>query len=119
MVLLSPDVEPLWIARYDYEPGWHLPSHVHADYFQMLFIAGGTGHALLGADRARFAAGQLLFVRPRLKHGLEADAASTVRTLDTKFYVRRAEFREACRKLDSFHANVDPRVVPLIEALHT
>jgi AraC-like DNA-binding protein len=118
MTLLTPDVEPLWIARYDYEPGWRLPRHAHDDYFQLILVVSGTGEALLGPERRRFHAGQLLFLPPRFKHGLEAGAEGPVRTLDTKFLLHHAKLRAACRRLDVFHAKVDDQVVALLEAIH-
>ena len=48
MPLLTQDIEPLWIARYDYEPLWHLPPHAHDDYFQIILIVSGTGEAVIG-----------------------------------------------------------------------
>ena len=118
MPLLTPDVEPLWIARYDYEPGWRLPRHAHDDYFQLILIVGGTGEALLGGERRHFRAGQLLFLAPGLQHGLEAGAEGPVRTLDTKFVLHHPGLRAACRRLDAFHASVDGQVIALLEAIH-
>jgi AraC-like DNA-binding protein len=118
MPLLTPDVEPLWIARYDYEPGWQLPLHEHDDYFQLILIVGGTGEALIGRVRRPFHAGQMLFLRPGLAHGLIAGPTVPVRTLDTKFFLRRANLRAACCRLDPFHPRVDESVVMLLEAIH-
>ncbi len=118
MTLLTRDVEPLWIARYDYEPLWHLPSHAHDDYFQLILIVSGTGEAAIGADRHPFSAGQLLFIRPGLVHGLTAGPTEPVRTLDTKFLLHRANLRIACRKLTPLQSTVDERVVTLLEAIH-
>jgi hypothetical protein len=84
---LTRDVEPLWIARYDYEPLWHLPRHAHDDYFQIILIVSGTGEAVVGADRSAFGAGQLLFFLPRLAHSLTARPTAPVRTLGTKFHI--------------------------------
>ena len=118
MPLLTPDVEPLWIARYDYEPGWSLPLHAHDEYFQLILIVSGTGEALIGPKRRPFRAGQMLFLRPRLKHGLLAGSAEPVRTIDTKFILRRAKLHAACRRLEAFHPTVDPRIVSLLETIH-
>lgn len=118
MTLLTPDVEPLWIARYDYEPGWSLPLHAHDEYFQLILILSGTGEALLGPARRPFRAGQLLFLRPRLKHGLLAGPAEPVRTIDTKFILHRARLRAACSSLEAFHPTVDERIAGLLEAIH-
>lgn len=119
MRLLTPDVEPLWIARYDYEPGWTLPLHSHSDYFQLILIQHGIGQALIGTSRLPLAAGQLLFLRPRLRHGLTTDHAAALRTLDTKFRIRLPSLRRACRHLDAFHPRVDPLVVTLLETMLT
>lgn len=119
MALLTPDVEPLWIARYDYEAGWHLPLHAHVDYFQLIFVQDGAGEALLKTSRVSFHAGQLLFIRPGLAHGLTANLDSTVRTLDTKFRIRLPALRRACLALESFHPVVDPRIVTLLELMLT
>lgn len=118
MPLLTRDIEPLWIARYDYEPLWHLPPHAHDDYFQIILIVSGTGEAVIGADRRTFGAGQLLFLRPRLVHSLTAGPNEPVRTLDTKFLLHRKNLRTACRRLRSFHPRVDKHVVTLLEAIH-
>ena len=117
MALLSPDVEPLWIARYDYEPGWRLPLHAHEDYFQIIYFHSGSGDALIGAEKQPFMAGHLLFLKPRLPHGLTAAATSTVRTLDTKFRIRLPSLRKACLQLAAFHQKIDSRAVATLEAI--
>ncbi len=118
MPLLTPDIEPLWVARYDYEPHWHLPLHLHPDFFQIIQIISGEGEALIGTTLRNFRAGQMLFLRPGLKHGLTAGAAGSVRTLDTKFRLHRANLRTACRRLPAFHAHTDEHIVTLLEAIH-
>src|SRR5882762_8043237 len=118
MALLTPDVEPLWIARYDYQPGWRLPLHAHAHYFQLIWISGGAGEALIGTTRVQLQPQQLLFFRPGLRHGLEIAAQSNVRTLDTKFRIHRPSLRHACRRLDAVHFRADPRMAALLEAMH-
>jgi AraC-like DNA-binding protein len=115
---LTRDIEPLWIARYDYEPLWHLPPHAHDDYFQIILIVSGTGEATIGADRRTFGPGQLLFLRPRLVPSLTAGATDPVRTLDTKFLLHRKNLRAACRQLEPFQSRVDHRVAALLEAIH-
>ena len=117
MPLLTPDVEPLWIARYDYEPGWQLPPHSHDDYFQLILFVSGEGEALVGASHHLFQAGHLLFLRPRLRHGLTAGTTATVRTLDTKFRIPSPELRHACQQLDSFHRHVGTGISDLLEAI--
>jgi len=119
MPLLTTDVEPLWIARYDYEPLWSLPLHSHDDYFQIILVVSGSGEAVVGANRRTFGAGQLLFLRPRLLHSLTAGPTASVRTLDTKFHIHRTQLSTACRRLSSFHTSVDERAVALLEMIHS
>jgi AraC-like DNA-binding protein len=118
MGLLSPDVEPLWIARYDYQPGWQLPLHVHEDYFQMMLVIDGEGEALVDRERIRLKKGQLFFLRPGLPHGIETGSEQPVRTLDTKFFVRRSALRQACLRLHSVKAEVGARPRALLEAMY-
>jgi AraC-like DNA-binding protein len=117
MRLLTADVEPLWIARYDYEPGWELPLHAHPDYFQVIVVQGGRGELLFGAARVPIGEGQLLFVRPGLPHGLRAAPAAKVRTLDTKFRVRQPALRRACFALAPLHPQLDAHIVSVLERM--
>jgi AraC-like DNA-binding protein/quercetin dioxygenase-like cupin family protein len=117
VTLLTPDAEPLWIARYDYEPGWELPLHAHRDYFQLIMVQDGSGEALIGTSRVAIADGQLLFLRPGLHHGLKAGSSAVTRTLDTKFRVRLPALRRACLGLESVQARVDPNIVTLLEMM--
>jgi AraC family L-rhamnose operon transcriptional activator RhaR len=117
-LLLTPDVEPLWIARYDYEPGWQLPAHAHDDYFQLILLLSGTGEATVGSRRIPFQSGQMLFLRPGLRHGLQAGPVDPMRTLDTKFVLHNAALRSACAQLGAFHARADERIVALLETIH-
>jgi AraC family transcriptional regulator of arabinose operon len=118
MRLLTPDVEPLWIARYDYEPSWRLPAHAHHDYFQIILFVSGEGEALIGRTHRTFHAGQMLFLRPGVIHGLAAGPNAAVRTLDTKFIVHRSKLRVACGRLDSFHPHVDEKIATLLETIY-
>lgn len=118
MTLLTRDVEPLWIARYDYRPGWRLPRHRHDDYFQLIQVISGNGIALLGANSAPLKSNQVLFLPPGLEHGLEIGRESSVRTLDTKFRVRHPALRRACLKLQPVHLPSDRRVQTLLETMH-
>ena len=81
-------------------------------------MVSGDGEALLGSERCRFHAGQLLFLPPRFRHGLMAGASGPVRTLDTKFRLHHPRLRAACRRLEVFHPRVDERVITLLEAIH-
>lgn len=119
MGLLTPDVEPLWIARYDYLPGWQLPPHEHDDYFQMILILSGDGEVLVGDTRVPLESNLLLLIRPTLVHALFTAEGATVRTLDTKFRIRRPQLHRACERLDPIHQHAPRWVVSLLEAMHS
>ncbi len=118
MALLTQDVDPLWIARYDYRPGWRLPQHQHSGYFQLIQIISGNGTALLGATSVPLESRQVLFLPPGFEHGLEIARGSIVCTLDTKFRVRHSALRRACLRLPPVHMQSDRRIQTLLETMH-
>lgn len=77
-------VDVLWIARYDYPPGWGLKLH-HHNYWQMIFFLDGNGVFTLDGASTAIRGGELALLRPGAEHGLSAE--SEVRTLDVKFRV--------------------------------
>jgi len=118
MTLLTRDVEPLWIARYDYRPGWQLPLHRHEDYFQLIQVISGKGTVVLGATSVPLESNQVLFFAPGVDHGLEIARESSVRTLDTKFRVSHTALRRSCLKIQPVHRQADRRVQTLLETMH-
>ena len=78
-------VDVLWIARYDYNPGWVLSPHNH-DYFQMIFFLDGEAVFKLTDEEIQIHGGELFLLKPGETHGLQAE--SLLRTLDVKFRVR-------------------------------
>lgn len=117
MPLLTPDVEPLWIARYDYEAGWQLPPHRHRSYFQLIHVVSGSGRAIIGQREVRFSPGHLLFLVPPLRHGLLADGNQRIYTVDTKFRVHHPGLAEACRNIPACGPVTDARIPTLLEAM--
>ena len=77
-------VDVLWIARYDYRPGWVLRSHEH-DYFQMILFLDGKGVFTIADQPFAISGGEMFLIRSAETHGFEAE--SQVRTLDVKFRV--------------------------------
>src|ERR1700712_4442981 len=118
MNLLSPDLEPLWIARYDYQAGWRLPLHAHEDYFQAILILHGEGTVLVDQHRLPFKKDQLFFFPPGRAHGLETAARGAVKTLDTKFFIRKANLKAACQNVPAVHPLSGPRIITLFEAIY-
>lgn len=118
MALLTRDVEPLWLARYDYRPGWSLPRHRHERFFQLIHVISGTGTALVGGEAVPLAAPQIFFFRPGLEHGLALTRRSAVQTLDTKFRVHRPALRRACLRLPPVGPAPDRRILVLLETMH-
>lgn len=116
MPLLTPDVEPLWIARYDYEAGWQLPPHRHRSFFQAIYIVSGSGRAIVGQREFHFTAGHLLFLAPSLRHGLIADEHQRICTVDIKFRVNHPGLAEECRGIPACAPAGDARIAGLLEA---
>jgi AraC-like DNA-binding protein len=77
-------VDVLWIARYDYRPGWSLRLH-HHKYFQMIFFLDGQGVFTVADQEFPIRGRELFLIRAGEKHGLRAE--SMLRTLDVKFRV--------------------------------
>jgi quercetin dioxygenase-like cupin family protein len=71
--MLTSNVEVLWTARYDYEPGWTLAAHQH-EFFQIIYCLGGRGTVTLGDDAHALAPGTLFLIEPSRPHGLTASA---------------------------------------------
>lgn len=119
MPLISPDVEPLWIAHYDYKPGASLPEHAHPDHFQLIVVMkNGGGQVIVDGKCFPLGTGQLLFFPPGRKHGLQASGGQPVCTLDTKFKIRHRSLAAACRRIEPIHASFDRRILALLEAIH-
>jgi AraC-like DNA-binding protein len=77
-------VDVLWIARYDYGPGWTLQLHQH-EYLQMILFLDGKGVFTLAGQPFAIRGGELFLIRSGETHGFRAE--SRVRTLDVKFRV--------------------------------
>ena len=109
-------VDVLWIARYDYRPGWSLPLHSH-DYIQMILFLDGTGTFTIGEQAFPIRGGELFLIRSGETHGLRA--ASLVRTLDVKFRVEPGELSQllgsAARMLE-WH---EPSLAARLERIRT
>ena len=77
-------VDVLWIARYDYRPGWTLRLHHHS-YLQMILFLDGKGVFTVADQQFPIRGGELFLIRSGETHGFRAE--SLVRTLDVKFRV--------------------------------
>lgn len=88
-------MDVLWIARYDYSPGWSLRLHDH-DYHQMILFLDGTGRLTVGEREYPIGGGELFLIRAGVTHGLSAE--SLVRTLDVKFRVLAAPLARRLKK---------------------
>ncbi len=77
-------VDVLWIARYDYGPGWTLRLH-HHNYLQMILFLDGRGEFTVCDRPFPIHGGELFLLRPGEQHAFRAE--SLVRTLDVKFRV--------------------------------
>jgi len=77
-------VDVLWIARYDYRPGWRTRLHQH-NHFQMVFFLDGKGVFRIGDKEYPVRGGEVFLIRERQMHSLRAQ--SVMRSLDVKFRV--------------------------------
>jgi len=109
-------VEVLWVARYDYEPGWQVRSHAH-NHHQMILTLDGAGAFRAGGQTIRTQAGDLLFLPPRCQHGL-CTSRQPLRTLDIKFRILDAALARACRALPR-HVRAPKNLEDLLEAVRT
>jgi len=82
--MASLPVDVLWIARYDYGPGWTLRLH-HHKHLQMILFLDGKGEFTVAGQAFPIRGGELFLIRSGETHGLRAK--SLVRTLDVKFRV--------------------------------
>ncbi len=88
-------VDVLWIARYDYGPGWVLRLHDH-NYLQMILFLDGKGEFTVGDQLFPVRGGELFLIRSGETHGFRAE--SLVRTLDVKFRVRPGSLLRRLRR---------------------
>lgn len=91
-------VDVLWIARYDYRPGWTLRTHRHK-HFQMIFFLDGKGTFTIKDTAFPIHSSQLFLIHPGETHGLRA--RSMVRTLDVKFRVSDGPLARQLRRAAS------------------
>lgn len=84
--MLQEKLKVLWVARYDYQPGWVLNGHKH-NYFQIIYIIAGRGDFFIDNEKRQINPGQVYFIQPGVFHGLKADKNKVIKTLDTKFEV--------------------------------
>lgn len=109
-------VDVLWIARYDYEPGWRVSPHAH-DFFQLLCGVEGAGTVLLPGGERTFVAGGLILIAPGVEHAIAADRDLPLRTLDTKFRVLDSELEEALSLVASPRSDAEHRVQQILERM--
>jgi len=109
-------VDVLWIARYDYRPGWSLPVHSH-DYLQMILFLDGQGTFALSDDTFPIRGGELFLIRSGENHGLRAE--SLVRTLDVKFRVEPGELEQALRSAARMMVWHEPSLAARLERIRT
>lgn len=117
--MLTSNVEVLWTARYDYEPGWSLAPHQH-EFFQMIYCLGGAGTATIAGEVHALAPGTLFLIAPGRPHGLTPGTAKkpvAVRTLDIKFRVNDTRLQRALVWLPAVWRQADETVVHLLERI--
>jgi AraC-like DNA-binding protein len=83
---MNRSVDVLWIARYDYEPGWRVLPHRH-EYFQLIYILDGTGTVTFRDREIPLGEDRIVALPPGEEHAIAADRNEPLKTLDTKFSV--------------------------------
>jgi len=115
-IVKKPDAEVLWVARYDYKPGWELKQHFH-NYCQIIYIVRGTGIFTLNECDHDIRSGVLFFMKPGDSHGLVNDASETLKTLDIKFIIRGGEYAEFIENTKSIYFFNDAIIPDLFEKI--
>src|SRR5262249_2794544 len=67
VAMQTSNVEVLWTARYDYEPGWTLSAHQH-EFFQIIYCLGGRGTITIATDAHTLGPGKLFLIEPSRPH---------------------------------------------------
>jgi len=111
-------VNVLWIARYDYEPGWSVLPHAH-DFFQLLCTIDGSGTVALEDSEIPLSEDTVVLLPPRVSHRINADAARPLKTLDTKFEVVDDELLRVLRLVQSPILDDTHLVRRLLERIRT
>jgi AraC-like DNA-binding protein len=109
-------VDVLWIARYDYRPGWGLRLH-HHNYFQMILFLDGKGVLTVAEQEFPISSGALFLLRSGDPHALRAD--SLVRTLDVKFRVAPGPLARSLRRAPRMLEWNEPGIAARLERIRT
>lgn len=110
------NAEVLWVARYDYKPGWELKQH-HHNYFQIIYAVRGTGIFILNEYEQDIHPGTLFFMKPGDSHGLVNNSCDTLKTLDIKFLIRGDEDEEYIKNFKSIYFLIDTIIPDLFEKI--
>lgn len=110
-------VQLYWIARYDYEPNWVFPEHIH-DFWQIIYIIEGEGDACLAGRKFNLVPGLILFMPPGVPHSLLLITSPSMRTLDVKFGLGRGEFCETMRAMHTPAMDSDNQVLHILSRIH-
>lgn len=87
-------VEVLWVARYDYPPGWRMNIPHEHDYYQIIYNFDGKAVFRLDPDIYEVAPDRFFIIRPFRMHQLFCDAKTGAKTLDIKFLVHDQQLRD-------------------------
>ena len=108
-------VDVLWIARYDYRPGWVLQLHDH-DYMQMILFLEGKGVFTVAGQPFSISGGELFLIRSNEIHGFHAD--SLARTLDVKFRVAQGDLSSRLGSAPRVIHCIGPGIATRLERIH-
>lgn len=112
----KPNAEVLWVARYDYKPGWELKQHYH-NHYQIIYVVRGTGIFTLNEYEQVIRPGTLFFIKPGDSHGLVNKSSDALKTLDIKFIIRGDEDEEIASNTKSIYLFTDTVIHDLFEKI--
>lgn len=52
------------------EPGGYVPTHLHEDQEELVFVFSGRGQAVIGRDEVELAPGSSIYLPPKVWHGI-------------------------------------------------
>jgi len=90
-LVLTDQIEAMWISRYDYQPGWYFNKHHHS-YFQIIYIVSGSGSFYYQELEKQLSQNKLFLIAAGESHKLAADQKNTLKTLDIKFKIKVDQF---------------------------
>ncbi len=115
--LKTEDFQVLWVARYDYPPGWKMKYPHNHNYYQMIYVTEGEGEHLIGDATYVMRPARLYFIKPFLSHQITKVTESDLITYDLKFRVNDPRISAALDQLPMVTFLPDTKILDLFKTL--